>query len=50
MTNYTFDSHDLSDLFSSDKPLIPFTANHTKYVPEYGSIIYTVWDIDERFL
>ncbi len=25
-------------------------TDHTKYVPEYASIIYTVWDIDERFL
>ena len=50
MTNYIIDGHDLSDLFSSDRPLIPFTADYTKYVPEYGSIIYTVWDEDERFV
>ena len=50
MTNYTLDGHDLSDLFSSDKPLIPFTDDHTQYVPEYGSIIYTVWDLDEKFI
>jgi len=50
LTNYTLDGHDLSDLFSSDKPLIPFTDDITKYVPEYGSIIYTVWDLDEKFI
>ena len=50
MTNYTLDGHDLSDLFSSEKPLIPFTDDHTQYVPEYGSIIYTVWDLDEKFI
>ena len=50
MTNYTIDGHDLSDLFSSEKPLIPFTDDHTKCVPEYGSIIYTVWDLDEKFI
>ena len=50
MTNYTLDGHDLSDLFSSEKPLISFTDDHTKHVPEYGSIIYTVWDLDEKFI
>ena len=50
MTNYTLDGHDLSDLFSSEKPLIRFTDDHTKHVPEYGSIIYTVWDLDEKFI
>ena len=50
MTNYTLDGHDLSDLFSSEKPLISFTGDHTKHVPEYGSIIYTVWDLDEKFI
>ena len=50
MPNYTLDGHDLSDLFSSEKPLIRFTDDHTKHVPEYGSIIYTVWDLDEKFI
>ena len=50
MTNYNLDGHDLSDLFGSEKPLIPFTDDHTKHVPEYGSIIYTVWDLDEKFI
>ena len=50
MTNYILDGHDLSDLFSLKTPSISFGDDYSKHVPSYGSIIYTVWDLDEKFI
>ena len=50
MTNYILDGHDLSDIFSLNTPPISFGDDYSKHVPSYGSIIYTVWDLDEKFI
>jgi hypothetical protein len=50
MTNYILDGHDLSDLFSFNTPSISFGEDYKKHVPSFGSIIYTVWDLDEKFI
>ena len=50
MTNYILDGHDLSDLFSFSTPVISFSDNYKKHVPSYGSIVYTVWDLENKFI
>ena len=50
ITNYILDGFDLSGLFDSTINPISFAENPTQYVPNKGSIIYSVWDKDEKFI
>ena len=50
MTNYILDGHDLSGLFDTSISPISFSENPRQYVPNKGSIIYSVWDKDEKFI
>lgn len=50
MTNYVLDGIDLSLLFDSSTSPISFSENPRGYVPDKGSIIYSVWDKDEKFI
>ena len=50
MTNYILDGHDLSALFDSSTSPISFSENPRGFVPDKGSIIYSVWDKDEKFI
>lgn len=50
MTNYLIDGHDVSDLFDSKITPISFSDDPRKYIPINGSIIYTIWDNDEKFI
>ena len=49
-SDYIINELDLSDLFDLKDPPVSFRDDHTEYIPEYGSIIYTVWDSDEKFI
>ena len=50
MTNYVLDGYDLSALFDFSSSPISFSENPRQYVPNRGSIIYSVWDKDEKFI
>ena len=50
MTNYILDGHDLSALFDSSTNPISFSEDPRRHVPDRGSIIYSVWDKDEKFI
>ena len=50
MSNYIIDGHDLSGLFDTSISPISFADEPRKYVPTSGSIIYSVWDKDEKFI
>ena len=41
---------DLHQLFDSSVSPISFSENCKEYIPEYGSIIYTVWDKNRKFI
>ena len=41
---------DLHQLFDSSFPLISFSKDCREFIPAYGSIIYTVWDKNEKFI
>ena len=49
-SDYIINELDLSNLFNLKEPPVSFRDDHTEYIPEYGSIIYTVWDSDEKFI
>ncbi len=50
MPNYQIDGHNLSDLFDTHSPRISFSEDPRTYIPKTGSIIYSVWDHDEKFI
>ena len=50
MTNYILDNYDLSDLFDTNKKSISFSEDPRKHIPEFRSMIYTVWDNNEKFI
>ena len=50
MTNYILDNYDLSNLFDTNKKSISFSEDPRKHIPEFGSMIYTVWDNNEKFI
>ena len=50
MPNYQIDGHNLSDLFDTHTPRISFSEDPRTYIPKTGSIIYSVWDHDEKFI
>ncbi len=41
---------DLHQLFDPSVSPRGFHENHKEYIPEYGSIIYTVWDKNQTFI
>ena len=49
-TNQVINGYDVSNLFDLTKPPISFNDDPKKFIPEYGSMIYTVWDKDEKFI
>jgi len=49
-TNQVINGFDVSNLFDLTKPPISFNDDHKRFIPEYGSMIYTVWDKDEKFI
>ena len=49
MINYVLDGYDLSPLFDSSKSLISFSEDPRRHIPNKGSIIYSVWDKEEKF-
>ena len=50
MTDYVLDEIDLSALFDSSTSPISFSENPRNHIPNKGSIIYSIWDIDEEFI
>ena len=50
MTNYILDGHDVSKLFDTSITPISFSDDPRKHIPKNGSIIYSVWDINEQFI
>ena len=50
MTNYVLDGYDLSALFDSSIRPISFSDDPRKFIPNTGSIIYSVWDKNEKFI
>ena len=49
-TNQVINGFDVSNLFDLTKLPISFNDDHKRFIPEYGSMIYTVWDKDEKFI
>ena len=50
MTNYVLDGIDVSALFDSSISPISFSEDPRRHIPKKGSIIYSVWDKDEKFI
>ena len=50
MTDYVLDGHDLSELLDISKRPVSFADDPREYIPNKGSIIYSVWDRNERFI
>ena len=50
MTNYVLDGIDVSALFDSSISPISFSEDPRRHIPNKGSIIYSVWDKDEKFI
>ena len=48
--NFTLEGHDLSDLFDLTKPPVSFADDCKNHIPEYGSLVYTVWNPAEEFI
>ena len=44
------DGHDITPLFDLDTPPIPFSNPAVKNIPQFGSIIYTVWNTNNDFI
>ena len=42
--------HDVSNLFDLNKEPYSFDKDHNEFIPEYGSMIYTVWDSNKSFI
>ena len=50
MSNYIIDGHDLSGLFDTSISPVGFSEDPRNHIPKTGSIIYSVWDKDEKFI
>ena len=50
MTNYIIDGHDISRLFDEKYPTIRFSENPKNHIPDVGSMVYTVWNNDDKFI
>ena len=48
MTNYLLDNYDLSKLFDSKNKSISFSEDPRNHIPTKGSIIYTIWNNDDK--
>ena len=44
------DGHDITPLFDLDTPPIPFSNPAVQNIPQFGSIIYTVWNTNNDFI
>ena len=49
-SDYVINEIDLSNLFDLNKHPVSFLDDHTEHISWYGSMIYTVWDSDDRFI
>ena len=49
-TNYILDGYDLSKLFDNSIKPISFAEQPRKYISNNGSIIYSVWDKEDKFI
>ena len=49
-TNYILDGYDLSKLFDNSIKPISFAEDPRKYISNNGSIIYPVWDKEDKFI
>ena len=49
-TNYILDGYDLSKLFDNSIKPISFAEDPRKYISNNGSIIYSVWDKEDKFI
>ena len=49
-TNQIINGHDVSNLFDLTNSPISFNDDHKDFIPDYGSMIYTVWDKDGKFI
>ena len=49
-TNQIINGHDVSNLFDLTNSPISFNDDHKDFIPDYGSMIYTVWDKDGKFV
>ena len=50
MTDYFVDGYDLSQLFDSSAGSIDFSEDPRKHISDNGSIIYSVWDKQQKFI
>jgi hypothetical protein len=50
VTDYFVDGYDLSHLFDSSLGSIEFSEDPRKHIPDNGSIIYSVWDQQQKFI
>ena len=50
ISNYILDGHDVSKLFDTSITPISFSDDPRKHIPKNGSIIYSVWDDNEKFI
>ena len=44
------DGHNITPLFDLDAPPIPFSNPKVENIPQFGSIIYTVWNTNNDFI
>ena len=44
------DGHNITPLFDLDAPLIPFSNPEVENIPQFGSIIYTIWNTNNDFI
>ena len=49
-TNYILNGYDLSKLFDNSIKTISFAEDPRKYISNNGSIIYSVWDKEDKFI
>jgi hypothetical protein len=50
VTDYFVDGYDLSHLFDSSLGSIEFSEDPRGHIPDNGSIIYSVWDKQQKFI
>ncbi len=49
-SNYILDGYDLFELFDNSIKPISFAEDPRKYISKDGSIIYSVWDKEDKFI
>ena len=50
MNDYVLEGHDLSLLFDTSTSPISFSEDPRNHIPKTGSIIYSVWDSEGKFI